>query len=34
MPADTSPHVTMIRAIHSRAPTRARMMLLGTSKTV
>jgi hypothetical protein len=28
----TSPHVIMIRAIHTRAPTRCRMMLLGTSK--
>ena len=32
--ADTSPHVIMIRAIHSRAPTRARITLLGTSNSV
>jgi hypothetical protein len=25
------PHVTMMRAIHRRAPTRSRMRLLGTS---
>ena len=28
---ETMPHVTMMRAIHIRAPTFSRMMLLGTS---
>jgi hypothetical protein len=32
MPADNSPQVTMIRAIHSRAPNRSSAKLLGTSK--
>ena len=31
MPQATSPQVTMMRAIHSRAPTRRKMRLLGTS---
>ena len=31
VPADSSPHVIMMRAIHSRAPTRSMTMLLGTS---
>ena len=29
----TSPQLTMMRAIHRRAPTRARIRLLGTSKS-
>ena len=28
---DNKPHVTMMRAIHSRAPTFSRIRLLGTS---
>lgn len=28
---ETMPQVTMMRAIHTRAPTRCRMTLLGTS---
>lgn len=31
MAAEMSPHVTMMRKIHRRAPTRSRIRLLGTS---
>ena len=31
VPAETTPQVTMMRAIHLRAPTRSNAMLLGTS---
>ncbi len=34
MATDTRPQVSMMRAIQTRAPTRARMRLLGTSSSV